>query len=510
MSALAPILNFVEVVVDGLYAAGVVTVNLQAGEGASLPQPSSDGEFWLVWWNVSDYPNPADDPKVEIVRVTARSTDQLTIVRGEDGTADTTKNTSGKTYHMRLAPTKALFDQIKRRVLGLDETASVTISSGAITKDAPILIVAGEGATTDDLTDINAPSGWTLENGEMVLIRPSVSTYDITLKSTGNLTIQSEDLILRNNNDYAIFAYFGSAWRLIAWKPYFSMWSPFSGDSTGEMYTEREVIITPSTVAPSTLSGHNFAVQSDAETPMAVNRETDDGALVTWYQDASNVGSITVSGTTVSYDPFMASHFAQLKQQVAIPEGAVIVALSEMIEGAIEYYEEKIEKSVIDPGTNKRKAIIQTVRHYPEDDSFSPNPSWLRVRKKTTDILSYRQFPYVDGTTIENDPKAYGVYYFDKKTKPIKSPYGRNDINGHLIASIGLFKIRVTDTGGNISAGDYLSSSSLLWEAQKQADDVLHNYTIAKALTDVDFSTVAVDPVLGHKWVLIPCTLHCG
>ena len=43
-----------------------------------------------------------------------------------------------------------------------------------------------------------------------------------------------------------------------------------------------------------------------------------------------------------------------------------------------------------------------------------------------------------------------------------------------------------------------------------QDDDLLHNYTVAKALESLDFSTVDVDSELGFKSALVACTYHCG
>ena len=127
---LDPALNFARVT-PSLVAAGVTTVNLASGEGAELPQPSADGAFNLVWWNFSDYKVASDDPNKEIVRVTARSTDQLTVTRAQEGTADTDKNIAGKIYKMGLAYTKKLNDDLKKYVPGLEENK--TISSATTT-----------------------------------------------------------------------------------------------------------------------------------------------------------------------------------------------------------------------------------------------------------------------------------------------------------------------------------------------------------------------------------------
>lgn len=88
--------------------------------------------------------------------------------------------------------------------------------------------------------------------------------------------------------------------------------------------------------------------------------------------------------------------------------------------------------------------------------------------------------------------------------------FGEDDKAIHQIAALGLYKERVTDTNGNIESGDYIQSSIRAGEGEKQNDDILHNYTVAKSIIDVDWSSVAVDLELGYKWPLIPATLHCG
>lgn len=40
----------------------------------------------------TNYPDPSDDPYVEIVRVTGISTDTLTVTRAQEGTSASNKN----------------------------------------------------------------------------------------------------------------------------------------------------------------------------------------------------------------------------------------------------------------------------------------------------------------------------------------------------------------------------------------------------------------------------------
>lgn len=103
--ALDATINFGKVTVSTGYDDLATSIVLNSGDGARLPDPATAGAFNLVWWNWTDYPDPSDDPNREIVRCTARSTDTLTVTRGQEGIAASTKNTGGKTYKMILALT---------------------------------------------------------------------------------------------------------------------------------------------------------------------------------------------------------------------------------------------------------------------------------------------------------------------------------------------------------------------------------------------------------------------
>ena len=109
-------------ILDAVVNFGKVTVSsghddndtsIVVSSGSRLPDPATNGEFNLVWYNDTDYPDPSDDPNREIVRCTARSGDTLTITRAQESTTASNKNTSGKTYKMVLAITKKMIDDIQ-------------------------------------------------------------------------------------------------------------------------------------------------------------------------------------------------------------------------------------------------------------------------------------------------------------------------------------------------------------------------------------------------------------
>jgi len=105
-------------------------------------------------------------------------------------------------------------------------------------------------------------------------------------------------------------------------------------------------------------------------------------------------------------------------------------------------------------------------------------------------------------TTTSKDKAVVGVY------KASKTFLQYDDT--HQYNAVGEGRILVTDTNGNIETGDYICSSTRIGHGEKQDDDLLHNYTVAKATQPYNFASASVDSDLGYKSVLIACTYHCG
>ena len=109
-----PVTNFGKVTVSTGYDATATTIALTTGHGSRLP---STFNYPLSWWNSTDYSDPADDPNKEIVIVTNRAGDTLTVTRAGESTTATAKNTASKTYKMVLGITKAMWEQLGDRAL---------------------------------------------------------------------------------------------------------------------------------------------------------------------------------------------------------------------------------------------------------------------------------------------------------------------------------------------------------------------------------------------------------
>lgn len=187
----------------------------------------------------------------------------------------------------------------------------------------------------------------------------------------------------------------------------------------------------------------------------------EDGTIMQFQSASSTEGSISIAGTVCSYNTFMGSHVSVFNGLIQdLKEGQVLVSTGELI------------------ATKK------------EENS---------------------RFTKVSHTNKKADRSVYGVYFsrhiIEKDIDAMTLNYKQDEI---FVAALGLFKIRVTDTNGNINKGDYLQSSERIGESEKQDDDILRSSTIAKALVDINWSNINIDIELNYKWKLIPCTLHCG
>ena len=122
-----------------------------------------------------------------------------------------------------------------------------------------------------------------------------------------------------------------------------------------------------------------------------------------------------------------------------------------------------------------------------------------------------KAWPYVDVASKRMDPAVMGVIASVDPDNPednmVDAIEGLDMITYN---ALGEGMILVTDSNGNIETGDYICSSDREGLGEKQNDDILHNYTVAKATVPCDFSDVEIDQEFGHKVKLIACTYHCG
>jgi hypothetical protein len=123
-------------------------------------------------------------------------------------------------------------------------------------------------------------------------------------------------------------------------------------------------------------TGFGYFVRS-AGTVMEINRLSNDGDLVRFLQDNNNEGSISVSGTTVSYNGGHLSRWSQLYNEttkVAVYRGTVLESVDAMCEWEKDgepLPNEQATKTIVST-TLASKAVAGVFDRYDEDDEDNP------------------------------------------------------------------------------------------------------------------------------------------
>ncbi|GEM_PF-6894579 len=187
--------------------------------------------------------------------------------------------------------------------------------------------------------------------------------------------------------------------------------------------------------------------------PLIVNRTANDGDLIEFRQDDVSKGNISVSGGTVSYQAFTGAHYGWSPDHLRFTRGEVLVA-------------------------------------------SGPHRGLHGGELGTTETVYG-----VTTTDREEDQRVLGVYAGE-------TTLGNERLI--LVNAVGDGFILVTDSGGDIGIGDFLTTSSRRGYGQKQASRAMLPQTIARAMVDVRWTEISRDPRVGFKWRLIPCTFRAG
>ena len=171
-----------------------------------------------------------------------------------------------------------------------------------------------------------------------------------------------------------------------------------------------------------------FSPPNDAG--LYVNRVSSDGELVRFYQDGTEEGNISVSGNTVSYNPFMGSHYTEIVGTMPTLKGTVLESLDELVEGK-----------------------------YSNQDRLP--------KAKVSDTVG--------------SSAVYGVYF---------SPDSNTETdNGILAAALGASWVRIA-SGVTVQRGDLLESNGDGC-AKVQSDDIIRSKTIGKVTSTTVADTYA-------------------
>jgi hypothetical protein len=125
------------------------------------------------------------------------------------------------------------------------------------------------------------------------------------------------------------------------------------------------VLVGTTSGSPAASNVAGFAVAPSGQTQISqgltdvlvVNRIGNDGVLVSFRQDGTVEGTISVSGTTVSYNAFAGSHWSQLSDgsKPEILRGTVLESINELVEWPDEPRTERLPKCKISDTAGSKK-----------------------------------------------------------------------------------------------------------------------------------------------------------
>ena len=186
--------NFVRGNTDAEVGTSDTTVSVV--DASIFPDPSTDGKFNVVIWDVDNFPRPDQDGDVEILRVTARDTgtNELTVTRGQEMTS-AAAHPEGSAIH--LSPTAKMFSDIESTFgdfwdAGTQELTADVNNTNTTTTALEAESVSTERANiTDEFVSLFAETDTEYNSLEDALENagPGVSLYLTQQASESDLTV---------------------------------------------------------------------------------------------------------------------------------------------------------------------------------------------------------------------------------------------------------------------------------------------------------------------------------
>ena len=225
--------------------------------------------------------------------------------------------------------------------------------------------------------------------------------------------------------------------------------------------------------------------------PLILNRIDGDGDLQWFYSDGSQVGTISNSGATVSYNAFAGSHWSRLadNSKPTILRGTVMDSISTLCD----WYQVKFTVTIDKENVIKKESITlpsgksvgDIIKHTYQGTEYD-----AEILKEDNERL-----PMCKISNTEDSKAVYGVFM----TWDNDPDDGVNDM---LVTALGAFVVRIHGDE-TVAIGDYLQSKGD-GTAKVQADDILRASTIAKVTSTEKTHTY------DDGSYCVPCTLHCG
>jgi len=239
-------------------------------------------------------------------------------------------------------------------------------------------------------------------------------------------------------------------------------------------------------------SDGQLAVTADTNKEVIINAQNADMSLISFRQANTPEGSISVSGTTVSYNGFTGSHWSRFSDnsKPTILRGTVFESLDEMCD----WYNLEFNTT-----NEEGKTIPQKIAHVLEEG------------QSDGDVITYNHEGTDYQATISKEKDVKHMKSKVSNTADAKNVYGvfshwdedgtDKGYNDYYVASVGSFIVRIK-SGETLTKGDLLQSNGD-GTAKVQSDDNVKSSSFAKVL-----STTVVETYDDGSFI-VPCSLRC-
>jgi hypothetical protein len=237
----------------------------------------------------------------------------------------------------------------------------------------------------------------------------------------------------------------------------------------------------------------------DGGTVMNVTRNSDDGELIKLIQDGSLEGTISVSGTTVTYGGFTGSHWSRLadNSKPTILRGTIMDSIDEMCDwyqAVADVEESTDDKGNVTPAHTVKESIALGDKSVGDEITFTSDGTEYTGTIVKEDDVKHTKCKVSD---TADSKKVYGVFSnWDDADDGLDG-----DVNDMIVAQVGTYIIRV-NKDVTVEAGDLLVSNGD-GTAKLQDDDIIRSKTVAKVNSNIKVETYS------DGSYTVPCTLHC-
>jgi len=255
--------------------------------------------------------------------------------------------------------------------------------------------------------------------------------------------------------------------------------------------------------------GADNAVTLELKIPATSANITSADHFIDFTDNAGTViGSVagTASSGVIAYNTFTGAHYVQQSAEgESIIEGMLVRATGELMpsRSTLPWITKTItrgDKAVFGVYAGK---ISNPVNQALRDSIFEMR----RIKAGMDSLLSLKS----NDSTFRGYDSAKAILdiYQTRIGESVKRSTDYNGANPfkavHQVFALGVGKVLVTETGGNIEVGDLIWSSNRAGLGEKQPDDFVRSSSVAKATEPVDWSLVTVN-AQGIKIKKISCT----